>query len=150
MTLISLLLTVVMSLALLWPHSLLCGIETEVKSISVVIVRDGFEHTEDTYRLNEGEPMFDQIMSIIDRYSYHYSLNTIIKSVKNSVSLKGNDAGYWLNIYLYTEPNCYGDCYQIISGGTGEVIVDDGVYRIGYISNKKQLEFMSNICNIVQ
>ena len=150
MTLILLLLIVVMFLALLWPHSLLCGIEKEVKSISVVIVKEDFEHTEDTYCFSAGESMFDQIMSIIDRYSYHYSLNTIIKGVKNSISLKGNDAGYWLNIYLYTEPNCYGDCYQIISGGTGEVIVDDGVYRIGYIGNKKQLEFMSNICNIVQ
>ena len=86
MALISLLLIVVMSLALLWPRSLLCGIETEVKSISVVIVREDFEHTEDTYRFNAGEPMFDQIISIIDRYSYHDSLNTIIKGVNEFMS----------------------------------------------------------------
>ena len=134
----------------LWPHSLLGGTKDNVKSISIVTVKDNFEHTEDTYRFNAGDEKFDDIMSALNQYTYHFSLNTIIKGVKNETSLESNKAGYWLNIYLYSEPDCFGECYQIISGGTGEIIVDDGVYRIGYWGNEKNLDFMTDICTVVE
>ena len=55
-------------------------------------------------------------------------------------------AGYWLDIYMYTEPDGYGDCYSILSGGTGELIFNVGVYRMGYWGNKTHLNFMGEIC----
>ena len=62
--------------------------------------------------------------------------------MENRISIKDNNAGYWLHIDMYTEPGRCGDHYGIRSGGTGEVIAGDGVYRVGYWGNGKALEMM--------
>ena len=135
-------------LLFLWPRSLLNNIDSEIQSMSVVVV-EGYGHDTATYKYNIDDLSFDAIMDILNQYSCHTSLNTISKRLEKRVELEGNLAGYWLNIYLYTEPDCYGECYQIISGGTGEVIIDDGVYHMGYWGNKVALKFMNEICQVV-
>lgn len=135
-------------LLFVWPHSLLNSIDSDIHSMSVVVV-ESYGHDTATYKYNIDDPSFDAIMDILNQYSCHISLNTISKHLEKRVELEGNLAGYWLNINLYTEPDCYGECYQITSGGTGEVIIDDGVYRMGYWGNKVALKFMNEICQVV-
>lgn len=136
-------------LMFLWPRSFLSNIAAEIKSIQIVVIETNFEHNQATHTFNIGTPEFDAIMEVLDSYSYHTSIGTISNHIRKTAHIEGNDARYWLNIYLYTEPDCYGDCYSILSGGTGEIIFDYGVYRMGYWGNKTHLEFMTEICQVV-
>ena len=136
-------------LTFLLPRSFLSNVGTEIKSISVVIIENTLEHKQTEYTFNVGDPEFHEIMDVLDRYSYHLSMGTISNSIKDTAHIENNKSGYWLDIYMYTEPDCYGDCYSIISGGTGELIFNDGVYRMGYWGNKTHLKFMNEICQAV-
>ena len=140
---------IVTVLIFLWPRSFLRNIDTEVKSVSVVVIENSLEHNQEAHTFNVGDPEFDEIVGVLERYPYHISMGTISGRIKKTNHIEGNDARYWLNIYLYTEPDCYGDCYSIISGGTGELIFDRGVYRMGYWGNKNHLKFMTEICQVV-
>ena len=133
----------------LWPRSLLHGVDEEVKSVSVVVVENNLEHNQEVHTFNVGDPEFDEIMEVLERYPYHISMGTISSQIKKTNHIEGNDTQYWLDIYMYTEPDRCGDCYSIISGGTGELIFDCGVYRMGYWGNKTHLKFMSEICQVV-
>ena len=131
------------------PRSFLKSIDTEIKSMSVVIIENSLEHEQTEYTFNVNDPEFHEIMDVLDRYSYHISLGTISNRIKDTAHIEDNKVGYWLDIYMYTEPDGYGDCYSILSGGTGEVIFDYGVYRMGYWGNKIHLKFMEEICQVV-
>lgn len=132
--------------ALLFPRSFLRSIDNEIKSISLVIIKNSLEHEQTEYTFNDGDPRFHEIMDVLNCYPYHISLGTISNRIKDTAHIKANKAGYWLDIYMYTEPDGYGDCYSILSGGTGELIFNDGVYRMGYWGNKIHLNFMGEIC----
>lgn len=136
-------------LVFLWPRSFLRSLDNEIKSISLVIIENTLEHEQTEYTSNVGDPEFHEIMEVLKRYSYHISTGTISNRFKNTAHIEDNHAGYWLDIYMYTEPDCYGDCYSIISGGTGELIFNGEVYRMGYWGNKTHLNFMSEICQTV-
>lgn len=136
-------------LIFLWPRSFLGSIDEEIKSVSVVIIENTLEHEQTTYMFNIGDPEFHEIMEVLKRYSYHISTGTISNRIKNTAHIEDNHAGYWLDIYMYTEPNHYGELYSISSGGTGELIFDHGVYRMGYWGNKIHLKFMEEICQVV-
>ena len=136
-------------LAFLWPRSFLSSIDAEIKSVSVVIIENTLEHEQTKYTFNAGDPEFQEIMDVLNRYSYHISMGTISSRMKGTAHIEDNKAGYWLYIYMYTEADCYGDLYSISSGGTGELIFDYGVYRMGYWGNKTQLKFMREICQVV-
>lgn len=135
--------------ALLFPRSFLSSIDNEIKSISLVIIKNSLEHEQTEYTFNDGDPRFHEIMDVLDRYPYHISLGTISNRIKDTAHIEDNKAGYWLHIYMYTEPDGYGDCYSILSGGTGELIFNVGVYRMGYWGNKTHLNFMGEICQAV-
>ena len=128
------------------PRSFLKSIDTEIKSMSVVIIENSLEHEQTEYTFHVNDPEFHEIMDVLDRYPYHISMGTISNRIKATAHIEDNKAGYWLDIYMYTEPDGYGDCYSILSGGTGELIFNDGVYRMGYWGNKTHLNFMGEIC----
>ena len=135
-----------MFLTFLWPRSFLSNMDAGIKSVSVVVIENTLEHNQEVHAFNVGDSGFDEIMEVLERYPYHISMGTISGAFEKAAHIEGNDARYWLNIYLYTEPDCHGDCYQILSGGTGEIIFNCGVYRMGYWGNKTHLNFMREIC----
>ena len=57
----------------LWPRSLLHGVDEEVKSVSVVVVENNLEHNQEVHTFNVGDPEFDEIMEVLECYSYHAS-----------------------------------------------------------------------------
>ena len=132
-----------------WPRSFLKSINTEIKSISVVIIENTLEHENTEYKFNVDDPQFQEIVAVLNRYPYHISRGTISNRIKDTAHIEDNKAGYWLDIYMYTELDGYGDVYSIISGGTGELIFNGGVYRMGYWGNKTHLNFMNEICQAV-
>ena len=136
-------------LAFLRPRSFLKSIDTEIKSMSVVIIENSLEHEQTEYTFNVNDPEFHEIMDVLDRYPYHISLGTISNRIQDTAHIEDNKAGYWLDIDMYTELDRSGDLYSIISGGTGELIFNGEVYRMGYLGNKTNLNFMSEICRTV-
>ena len=135
--------------AFLWPRSFLRSIDNEIESISLVIIENSLEHEHTEYTFNVGDPDFHKIMDVLNRYPYHISMGTISNRIKDAAHIEDNKAGYWLDIYMYTEPDRNGELYSIMSGGTGELIFNGEVYRMGYWGNKTHLNFMSEICQTV-
>ena len=136
-------------LTFLWPHSLIDIAEVGIESISVVVVRNNLELSSETYTFNVGDSEFETVAGILNQNSYHVSISTILSVIQGEAHLEGNEAGYWVNIYLYTEPDCCGECYSIISGGTGDILINDNIYRMGYCGNGKVLGFMDAVCEAV-
>ena len=90
-----------------------------------------------TYSFAEGSPEADAIGEILERYSYRRSLRSLIRVT----DISGNDADFWLHIWC-------GDFY-FSSGGTGEITVNDHVYRMGLLGNRKNLALMEEIAAVL-
>ena len=90
-----------------------------------------------TYSFAEGSPEAKAIGEILERYSYRRCLRTIF----SNTDLEGNDAGYWLHIWG-------GDLY-FSSGGTGEINLNDRVYRMGWFGNRSNLAFLEEIAAVL-
>lgn len=90
-----------------------------------------------TYSFAESSPEAEAVGEILDRYSYRRSLRTIFPNT----DLDGNDAGYWLHIW--------GETLYVTTGGTGEIVVNDHVYRMGLFGNRKLLAFMEEIAAVL-
>ena len=88
-----------------------------------------------------GSETFEAIRSVLERYSYHHSL----QSLTGDGALEGNHVGYWLQLYLDTgaEP------VRIACGGAGEISVGGRVYRLGYGSDGATMTFMEEIAALL-
>lgn len=91
-----------------------------------------------TEQIEPGSEKYTQIQRLLERYIYHPSLRTLI----GDSTLDGNAAGFWVQIYCGER--------SLVSGGTGEIKVDDRIYRLGYWGNKTALSFMEEIRGIVE
>lgn len=110
--------------------------------ITITAVKNDLEHT----LIREGafeadSDAYTVLRYTLDSYSYHRSLRTIF----SDASMSGNDAGYWLYIYI----DHGAERTAITCGGTGEIIINDRVYRMGYWRNKTALAFMEDILAIL-
>lgn len=123
---------------------------SEVRSIAIQVVDESFEHENKTYVYNDDAPEFNAIFEVLNKYSYHWTLQTIPCLSPNSTHIEGNKAGYWLNISFYSETDRYGECIDLTSGGTGEIIFNSTVYRIGYLGNKAALQMMDDVVKIIE
>ena len=101
-------------------------------------IEDGKPHmTSAMYYFEEGSPETEAIGEILARYSCRRSLRTPLFST----DLSGNDAGYWLHMWI-------GDFY-FSSGGTGEINLNDHVYRMGWFGNRKNLALLEEIAAVL-
>lgn len=107
-------------------------------SITVFYISDNIEHTPivtETFE-KDTEP-FTELKALLSEFSFHRSL----RSFSKDESMSDNHAGYWLHIYIDV-----GDDRTVLTcGGTGEIIFDHHVYRMGYCGDKVALSFMSQI-----
>ena len=106
--------------------------------------RKYYEAYDDRYTQVHGQDLqwFDDSPSpvvgeILERYSYHRCLRTIFPNT----DLEGNDAGFFLHIW--------GENLYISTGGTGEIVVNDHVYRMGLFGNQKLLAFMEELATVL-
>jgi hypothetical protein len=137
---------IIFGLIMLWPLSFSDVMVDDIEIYFIVtdlgVDENGrLENTTSNYIIKPDSDEFIQLRNILNKYSYHRSF----RSFFNDTSMTGNDAGYWFHIYqIGTEVK------TIITGGTGEVIINDRVYRIGYWSNKKALSMMDEIHNLLE
>jgi len=85
---------------------------------------------------------FQQIQQILDNFSYRRTFRTFF----SDASMMGDDAGFWLSIYVIRE----NDTRSIITGGTREILVNSRVYRVGYWGNRANIEMMNEIRSLLE
>lgn len=129
---------------LLWPHSL-ADLQPGCNSITVLrlgTAEDGLSSvtTKETY--SSGSAKFGQIMDILSRHTYHRSFRTL----SGANNMEGNHAGYWIFVYLD-----YGDDRVAFTcGGTGEIAIDNSVWRVGYLGDQASLDLMQEISAVLE
>lgn len=125
----------------LWPLSFQ-GVfppDTElVVTHSLISIENGVpRHTTANYEFAPDSQQFAQIEQILSGYTYHRSL----RSFSSDTTVNGNDAGYWL--FLYCGKG------RILCSGTGEIVVNDRVYRMGYWGNQKAFSLMEELSAVL-
>ena len=113
------------------------NIDLSIHKVDLEIANGAPHMTSTTYVFTEDSPEAEAIEEILERYSYRRSLRSLIRVT----DLEGNDADFWLHIWC-------GDFY-FSSGGTGEVTVNDHVYRMGLLGNRKNLALMDEIAAVL-
>ena len=128
---------------MLWPYSF-ADLQPECDSITLIRTDTAEDcsltQTREIYSADS--PEFAQIMDILSRYTYHRSFRTLTKA--NNVG--GNHAGYWLNVYLD-----HGDDREDFTcGGTGEILIDGIVWRVGYWGDHAELAMMDELAAVLE
>ena len=126
---------------LFYPRSFY-GLSENCDTITVHFIENTLEHGMETMVYTQESETFAQLQTMFQRYSYHPTFRTL----GNSLPMEGNDAGYWIQMYLDTA----GERTVFICGGTGEIRIEGRIYRIGYWGNKTTLAMMNDIAEICQ
>lgn len=122
---------------LLWPLSFLNTV-TDCSTVTVWYVNNNLEHEPSLRKVfGSDTEEFSQIWNVLNDFSYHRSLRTLF----GNASMEGNAAGYWLFIYIGEGENRT----TITCGGTGEIMINSHVYKMGYWGKKVSLSFMEQI-----
>ena len=130
---------------MLWPHSF-ADLQPKCDSITILRTGDdtGVDHastiTKRTYSADSQE--FAQIMDILSRYTYHRSFRTLMSA--NNIG--GNRAGFWLHVYL----DHGDDRVDFSCGGTGEILIDGLVWRVGYWGDRASLSMMAELAAVLE
>lgn len=129
--------------SMLWPHSF-ADLQPECDSITLIrtdTVEDySLTQTREIYSADS--PEFAQIMDILSRYTYHRSFRTLTKAN----NMEGNHAGFWLHVYL----DHGDDRVDFTCGGTGEILIDGLVWRVGYWGDRASLPMMAELAAVLE
>ena len=129
--------------SMLWPHSF-ADLQPECDSITLIRTDTAEDYsltqTREIYSADSQE--FAQIMDILSRYTYHRSFRTLTKAN----NMEGNHAGFWLHVYLD-----HGDeRVNFTCGGTGEILIDGLVWRVGYWGDRASLPMMAELAAVLE
>ena len=128
----------------LWPMPL-GGVLPEEETINVVYIKhilteNGEALQESTdYQLDAGSEQAAQLRAALEDYTYHRTWGTIMKA--NSIDGPYECSGYTLQLVE-------GD-KSISSMGSGKVLINGCVYRVGYWGNQTDLAWMEEVCAVL-
>ena len=129
--------------SMLWPHSF-ADLQPECDSITLIRTdtAEDYSLTQTREIYSADSPEFAQIMDILSRYTYHRSFRTLTKAN----NMEGNHAGFWLHVYLD-----HGDeRVNFTCGGTGEILIDGLVWRVGYWGDRAPLPMMAELAAVLE
>lgn len=128
---------------MLWPHSF-ADLQPACDSITILRTDTAEDYslttTKETYSADS--PELAQIIDILSRYTYHRSFRTLA----GANGTEGNHAGYWLGVYL----DHGGDRVDFTCGGTGEILIDGLVWRVGYWGDRTSLAMMQELSDMLE
>ena len=129
--------------SMLWPHNF-ADLQPECDSITLIRtdITEDYSLTQTREIYSADSPEFAQIMDILSRYTYHRSFRTLTKANNTD----GNHAGFWLNVYL----DHGGDRVDFTCGGTGEILIDGLVWRVGYWGDRAELAMMDELAAVLE
>ena len=128
----------------LWPMPL-GEVLPEEETINVVYIKhilteNGEALQESTdYQLDAGSEQAAQLRAALEDYTYHRTWGTIWKA--NSIDGPDEWVGYTLQLFA-------GD-KSISSMGSGKVLINGCVYRVGYWGNQTDLAWMEEVCAVL-
>lgn len=82
---------------------------------------------------------YKEIQSVLDQYLYHHCLRSIVKSN----GLTGNGAEYVIQIYS-------GEDMIIFSSENNDILINDRIYKVGYLGNEKIASLTDDIIKVLQ
>ena len=140
---------IVFGLIMLWPLSFTNAITGDAEMRIIIwdlgIKESGhFDTTSIDYIFQPDSDEYTKIWNILDKYSFHRSFRSFFKDTSIS-GRKGAD--YNLQIYFVEEGKL---SRSINTLGTGEIVVNDRVYRIGYWGNKKAIKLMDEVRSVLE
>ena len=118
----------------LWPLSFLSVLHDD-SGFTVITTDIRFENTRQ-YELDVESDEYKQIRQILNTFSYRRTFKTFF----GDGTTGGSDAG-WLTIYN-------GDNIFVFSG-SGLIIINANVYRMGFFSNKSERALMNEIRSVL-
>lgn len=129
--------------SMLWPHSF-ADLQPECDSITLIRTdtAEDYSLTQTREIYSADSPEFAQIMDILSRYTYHRSFRTLTKAN----NMEGNHAGFWLHVYL----DHGDDRVDFTCGGTGEILIDGLVWRVGYWGDRVSLPMMAELAAVLE
>ncbi len=129
--------------SMLWPHSF-ADLQPECDSITLIRTdtAEDYSLTQTREIYSADSPEFAQIMDILSRYTYHRSFRTLTKAN----NMEGNHAGFWLHVYL----DHGDDRVDFTCGGTGEILIDGLVWRVGYWGDRASLPMMAELAAVLE
>ena len=117
----------------LWPLSF-PTLNEDVPNITVIRMDASLNVETANKVFPRGSPEYEQVQQILSKYSYHRSILTYFADA----FLKRNEGGYWIYLYLGKQGN-------IICSGTGSVMLNQRVYRMGLLGGGKSRSMMAEI-----
>lgn len=128
--------------SMLWPHSF-ADLQPECDSITLIRTdtAEDYSLTQTREIYSADSPEFAQIMDILSRYTYHRFFRTLTKAN----NMEGNHAGFWLHVYL----DHGDDRVDFTCGGTGEILIDGLVWRVGYWGDRAELAMMAELAAVL-
>ena len=132
---IILVLTFLLALVLLWPHSfpeLTAGEEITLKRIDMPgpSGAGGSTHTS----TSSAYPKRTLVQTVMDRYYFRFCP---LRTLFANGALGGNYAGYWIHVFN-------NDSY-LSTGGSGYVMVNNRIYHVGLFGNGANLALMEDL-----
>ena len=85
------------------------------------------------YRFDGNSEEIVQLRKLLSKYSYHRNFRFFVEDDL----IKGNDAGFWINLYS-------GE-HSVTLGGNKKIRVNNHVYDIGYWGNNRNVMLMDDI-----
>lgn len=129
--------------SMLWPLSF-ADLQPECDSITLIRTdtAEDYSLTQTREIYSADSPEFAQIMDILSRYTYHRSFRALTKAN----NMEGNHAGFWLHVYL----DHGDDRVDFTCGGTGEILIDGLVWRVGYWGDRASLPMMAELAAVLE
>ena len=89
------------------------------------------------YSFKPGDKKYTEITNVLDQYSYHFTTKTLTNSSQMSESSKPQ------MIMLFGKK-------MLVISDSGEILLDDHVYRMGYSGGKDAKKMMKSINKILK
>ena len=125
-----------------WPLSFLDVISDDVE-LQIAFSQPAINVESYIYDIQPGTEKFIQIRHILSQYSYHRTLRTFLVW-DTSINNDAIGAGYTCNIYVLGRIGNY-----ISSVGTGEILVNGRIYRIGFWGNRKAIKMIDELRSVI-
>ena len=136
------LIAIIIILIMLWPLSFLNAIADDTE-LRIVFWQPAITSEPVAYEVQPGTEKHRQIRQVLGQYSYRRTWRTFFfwDSPLNNDAL---GTGYTFNLYELGDAGNY-----ISSSGTGEIIVNGRIYRIGYWGNRKASKMTDELRSVL-
>ena len=109
----------------------------QVTSTDTVTKDANGKKKQQVYSFKQGDKKYTEIVDVLDQYSYHYTTKTLTNSSQMGESSKPQ------MIMLFGKK-------MLVISDSGEILLDDHVYRMGYSGGKDAKNMMKSINKILK